>query len=67
MSKKGLQEKVTKVADIGRHCVVQAAAGDSSIAAIIDETPPAKGDEIYLAFDQTQTRLYNDGWLATDA
>jgi glycerol transport system ATP-binding protein len=67
VSRKGVPAKVTKVADIGRHCVVHATAGDSSIAAIIDDTPPAHGDEICLAFDQTQTRLYSEGWLATDS
>ena len=67
VSRRGVPAKVTKVADIGRHCVVHATAGDSSIAAIIDDTPPAHGDEICLAFDQTQTRLYSEGWLATDS
>ena len=66
VSPKGLPAKVTKVADIGRHCVIHALAGDSKIAAIVEGTPPAQGDEICLAFDQKQTRLYSAGWLATN-
>jgi len=67
IGQKGIKATVNKVADIGRHAVVHLVSGDISIAAIINDTPPVQGETVYLDFDQSQTRLYRDGWLATDA
>jgi len=61
----GIEATVTKVADIGRHSVVEAMIGDHRIAAIHNGENPAQGDTIKLSFDKEQTRLYVDGWLAT--
>ncbi|MEM7544510.1 MAG: ABC transporter ATP-binding protein [Pseudomonadota bacterium] len=63
----GVPATVRKVADIGRHSVVEAMAGETKIAAIVDGDTPAEGDAVHLAFQPRQTRLYSDGWLASDA
>ena len=62
----GIPAVVRKAADIGRHTVVEAMAGDIAINAIIDGAPPEKGAEVCLSFDPRQTRLYSDGWIATE-
>lgn len=61
----GLKARVRKIADVGKHIVVEAMAGAQRIAAIIDDNPPNTGDEVHLQFNPKQTRLYADGWLAT--
>jgi len=61
----GLPATVRKVSDIGRHNVVEAMIGDVSIKAVTEDAAPAEGDPIHLQFQQNQTRLYCDGWLAT--
>lgn len=61
----GMDAVVKKVADVGRHSVVEAMVGDHRIAAIHNGVNPAQGDSIKLSFVKEQTRLYVDGWLAT--
>ena len=63
---KGLEATVVKVSDVGRHSVVQAMVGDTRLSAIIDDDIPNQGDVVKLAFQQDQTRLYCDGWLASE-
>ncbi|WP_342075193.1 ABC transporter ATP-binding protein [Yoonia sp. SS1-5] len=63
----GLQATVRKVSDVGRHSVVEAMIGDTSVKAVTEDPPPAQGAAIHLQFQQDQTRLYRDGWLATEA
>jgi len=67
LSAAGLPATVTKVSDVGRHIVVECNAQGTKINAVIEGTPPAKGDAVHLQFRQDQTRLYVDGWLATTA
>ena len=62
----GIPATVRKAADIGRHTVVEAMVGDCAVNAIIDGQPPEKGTAIHLKFDPSQTRLYADGWIATE-
>ena len=62
---KGLPAVIRKVSDIGRHSVVEAMVGDQRIAAVIDGPVPGQGDSVHLAFNPAQTRLYRDGWIAT--
>jgi len=66
IAKSGLEATVKKVADIGRHNVVEAMLGDLRVNAIVEADPPAQGDTVHLAFKPEQTRLYRDGWLATE-
>ncbi|MEP2784588.1 MAG: ABC transporter ATP-binding protein [Pseudoruegeria sp.] len=61
----GLPAVVRKVSDIGRHNVVEAKIGDTSVKAVTEEAAPEQGSAIHLNFQQNQTRLYRDGWLAT--
>lgn len=61
----GLAAHVRKVADIGRHKVVEAIANNSRIHAILEGDAPNAGDQVNLEFKQSQTRLYKDGWLAS--
>ncbi|MAY85452.1 MAG: ABC transporter ATP-binding protein [Pseudooceanicola sp.] len=63
----GVTGRVRKVSDLGRHNVVEAMVGDTRISAIVDGPVPEKGAEVGLTFRQDQTRLYADGWLATEA
>nr|WP_321446021.1 ABC transporter ATP-binding protein [uncultured Cohaesibacter sp.] len=61
----GLAARVRKVADVGRHNVVEAMVGDTAISVITEQQPPNPGDEVHLALDANRTRLYRDGWIAT--
>ncbi|NNK65361.1 MAG: ABC transporter ATP-binding protein [Rhodobacteraceae bacterium] len=57
---------VRKAADIGRHAVVEVMVGNTQVSAITDGPVPERGDDVYLRFDPEQTRLYTDGWIATE-
>jgi glycerol transport system ATP-binding protein len=65
LSNDGIPAIVRKAADLGRHTVVEAMAGDTAISAIIDGPAPERGSEVNLTFDPRQTRLYSDGWIAS--
>ena len=54
-----------KVADIGRHHVVEAMAGEHKVAAILNGPAPQQGDTVQLQFRPDQTRVYADGWIAS--
>ena len=62
----GIEARVSRVADVGRHNVVEAMVGDQKVAAILNGPAPAQGDVVHLQFQQNQTRVYADGWIATD-
>ncbi len=62
----GLPATVRKVADVGRHSVIEAMVGDTAVKAVTEDHPPGQGDPVYLTFQQSQTRVYRDGWLATE-
>ena len=64
---KGIPARVRKAADVGRHSVVEAVAGDTRISAILNGPPPEQGAEVHLNFVPAQTRLYADGWIVTEA
>jgi glycerol transport system ATP-binding protein len=40
--------------------------GDQKVAAILNGPAPNQGDTVHLQFQQAQTRVYADGWLATE-
>ena len=65
LSDAGLPATVTKVADVGRHSVVEARVGEAKVAAIVEGPVPGQGEAVHLAFRPDQTRIYADGWLAT--
>ena len=62
----GLEARVRKVSDVGRHSVVEAIVGDTSVKAVVEGETPAQGDAVHLSFQRDQTRLYRDGWIATE-
>jgi len=63
----GLEARVRKISDVGRHSVVEAMVGDTPVKAIVEGAVPGQGEAVHLAFRQDQTRLYRDGWIATEA
>ena len=63
----GVQARVHKVSDVGRHAVVETRVGDTAVKAIVDNATFEQGQPVCLAFQQDQTRLYRDGWIATEA
>ena len=60
----GIPAEVVRVADIGRHRVVEARAGDQRVHALLPEGQPVALGPAHLAFRPAQTRIYIDGWLA---
>lgn len=62
----GLPATVAKVSDVGRHTVVECLADGHRINAITEGAGPEKGAAVFLDFKRSQTRLYVDGWIATD-
>ncbi|MGR3512995.1 MAG: ABC transporter ATP-binding protein [Paracoccaceae bacterium] len=63
----GVAARVRKVSDVGRHAVIEAMVGDTSVKAVVDHADVEQGAEVHLAFRPDQTRLYRDGWIATEA
>jgi glycerol transport system ATP-binding protein len=63
----GVPARVRKVSDVGRHAVVEAMVGDIPVKAVVDHADVQQGAEVHLAFRPEQTRLYRDGWIATEA
>ena len=63
-----LPARVTKVADLGRHIVVEAQVGKKmAVKAVIESKPPKQGSEVHLSFNPSKTRAYRNGWIATEA
>ena len=62
----GIEAKVRKAADVGRCSLVEAMVGDTKIAAVTEGPVPPKGDTVHIQLRPDQTRLYVDGWLATE-
>lgn len=63
----GVPATVRKVADIGRHSVVDTVVGETLIKVIVEGAAPVQGAATHLRFDPSKTRLYRDGWIATQA
>ena len=67
LANSGIPATVTRVTDVGRHAVIDAAVGGASLKAIVDGEVPEKGAAVHLAFQRDQTRIYKDGWIASEA
>ena len=61
----GIPAIVRKAVDLGRHKVVEALSGNTRISAVTDGELPLEGEKVHLKFEPTQTRVYADGWIAT--
>lgn len=66
LSDTGIEARVSKVADVGRHSVVEVVVGDTPVKAVVEGDVPGQGEAVHLAFRPDQTRLYRDGWIATE-
>ncbi len=66
ISNAGIPARVTKVADVGRHYVIDAMVGGTPLKAVVEDEAPMQGSEVHLAFEPTMTRVYRDGWIATE-
>jgi glycerol transport system ATP-binding protein len=64
LSDEGVPAELVRVADLGRHRVVEAIAAGRRVNAVIPEGRPVALGPARLAFDPAQTRIYVDGWLA---
>jgi len=60
----GIPVRVARVADAGRHRIVETRHGDALIRVLLDEADAVPAETAHLAFDPAYTRLYVDGWLA---
>jgi glycerol transport system ATP-binding protein len=60
----GLPAEVVRVADVGRHRVVEARTGGHRVNALLPEGQPVALGPAHLWFAPEQTRIYVDGWLA---
>lgn len=67
ISTSGIPATIKRVADIGRHTVVEAVAGKTTVNAITSGYMPEKGSTVFLNFAAEHTRVYVDGWLATES
>ena len=62
----GIPAHVVKVADVGRHYVLDAMVGDTRLKAVTETPPPPAGTAVNLTFNSVHTRLYRDGWISTE-
>ncbi|MEM6637203.1 MAG: ABC transporter ATP-binding protein [Pseudomonadota bacterium] len=67
ISDTGVPATVTRVIDVGRHFVIDAVVGDTHLKAVSEHDAPEAGSAVHLAFRPEHTRLYRDGWIATEA
>ncbi len=67
LAEMGVPARVRRVADVGRHAVIEAIVGDTAVKAVVDHANVEQGAEVHLAFRPDQTRLYRDGWISTEA
>ncbi|MBM2578026.1 ABC transporter ATP-binding protein [Jannaschia sp. Os4] len=64
----GIPATITKVADVGRHTVVETDAGGAKVSAITNAGAgglPSPGEAVGLSFRPDRTRAYADGWLVS--
>ena len=62
----GIPAQLVKVADVGRHYVLDAMVGSARLKAVSDVPPPPEGSAVNLVFKPEQARVYRDGWIATE-
>ena len=63
----GIPARVVKVADTGRHRIVETEAGGARVHLLSPVDAPIPEGEACLSFDPSRTRVYADGWLAETA
>ncbi|MBA5777163.1 ABC transporter ATP-binding protein [Stappia sp. F7233] len=60
---KGVPVRVTKVSDAGRFRIVETRAGEAVIKLLVNEGEGIPADDAHLAFAQSHTQVYRDGWI----
>jgi glycerol transport system ATP-binding protein len=60
----GLPAEVVRIADVGRHRVVEALTAGQRVNALLPEDTPVATGPARIVFAPEQTRIYEDGWLA---
>ena len=63
----GIPATVTRVSDAGRQFIVDALVGSSILKAVVSKSPPQQGSQVRLRLPPERTRVYRDGWIATEA
>ena len=66
-AEQGIPVRVVRVADAGRHQVVETRHADTVIRVLLKEHETVPAETAHLAFDRAFTRLYVDGWVAAEA
>ncbi len=64
--KTGLEARVRKVADVGRHIIVETLLGENLVNVVVKDHAPNEGDSVFLNFEAAHTRVYQDGWIASE-
>jgi glycerol transport system ATP-binding protein len=59
----GVPVRIERVADVGRHRIVEARHGEHAIKAVVAEGDAVPSESGHLAFDPAHTHVYADGWL----
>jgi glycerol transport system ATP-binding protein len=60
----GIPVHVVRVADAGRHQIVETRHADAVIRVLLKEHETVPSERAHLVFDSAFTRLYVDGWMA---
>ncbi len=64
LAPEGIPAEIVRIADVGRHRIVETEVAGQRVNAILPEDRPVEKGPVHLAFDPAQTRIYSDGWLA---
>jgi glycerol transport system ATP-binding protein len=62
----GLPVRIERVADVGRHRIVEARHGAHVIKAVVAEGQALPSESGHLVFDAARTHVYADGWLVEE-
>ena len=63
LSDDGIAVDIVKVADAGRHRIVETRHGDIVIKLLIGEGDAIPENKAHVSFDPAHTQIYEDGWI----
>jgi glycerol transport system ATP-binding protein len=63
-SQQGIPVRVLRVADAGRHQIVETRHDEAVIRLLLGEQDAVPAQSAHVSFDPAFTNLYLDGWLA---
>ncbi len=67
LASSGIPARIVRVADAGRHRIVEAEVAGARVHAVVGEGVDVPDGPAHLAFTPTMTRVYADGWLVGGA